>query len=255
MKKSKKVFYFVLIILICVIVVIILVNKKESANIINDDIQILDNLYENIDFSTVDILTIEELRALNPDNSTEFEYNSAGHLSRIKGPCANFKVNNSDDALKVLYGLQEILAVCDIADLRVLNEYHDKYDDIYTFRQNINGIEVNSFIYDIPVHSGNVSVIVDANTKDVYYVNSYCIFDFDADASNIISQNEAIEIVINKKDFNVNEITNIELIIYNDIYEGNVLTWYIETDSYDAPTIYLDANTGEILYYDVPRSY
>lgn len=246
MKKSKKVFYFVLIILICVIVVIILVNKKESANIINDDIQILDNLYENIDFSTVDILTIEELRALNPDNSTEFEYNSAGHLSRIKGPCANFKVNNSDDALKVIYGLQEILAVCDIADLRVLDEYHDKYDDIYTFRQYINGIAV---------HSGNVTVIVDANTKDVYIVNSYCIFDFDADTSYIIAQNEAIEIVKNKKDFNINKITEIELIIYNDFWKGNVLTWYIETDSYDAPTIYLDANTGEILYYDAPRSY
>lgn len=256
MKKEKKLIVFLgaLLIVIVTVLLTILLYTKKNIDISNDDPVIsdasdskydisLDNPHANIDFSEVDILSLEELYAMNPDNSVEFEYNNYGKISRIKGLSADFKVNNSDDALKVLYGLQEILALCDINDLRFLDEYHDAYDDIYSFEQYINGIAVNS---------GIVTVIAYADTKYVYIVNSYCIPDFNTEATYGIDQNEAIQIVKNKEEFNVNDITKIELIIYNDFFKGNVLTWYIETDSFDAPTIYLDANTGEILYYDAP---
>ena len=37
--------------------------------------------------------------------------------------------------------------------------------------------------------------------------------------------------------------------IYNDDEKGNVPAWYIETISSDISYAYLDATTGEILYY------
>ncbi len=66
----------------------------------------------------------------------------------------------------------------------------------------------------------------------------------------MIDEEDAMEII--KKEYEVNNIQKSELVIYNDFLKGNVLAWYIETDSFDAPSLFMDANTGDILYVDAP---
>lgn len=125
------------------------------------------------------------------------------------------KISNAEtsNTLKAVYALQNILAVCDISVLRV------------------------------------VTVIVDADTKDAYIVNSYFVT-LDIETINKIDKKEAIEIT--KKEYKVNNIQKADFVIYNDSFKGNVLVWYIETDSFEAPSLYMDANTGNILYVDAP---
>lgn len=191
------------------------------------------------DFTDVKILSYTDLSAMNADEPIEFEFDDSGYIKEIVGNCAKFKVQNHNDALKVVYSLQEILSICDINDLRFFEEDHNSYNDIYRFRQYFNGISVNS---------GVVTVMVDANTKDAYIVHSNYDPDLrDSEFSSNISKSKAKEII--KEKFDIKTITNIELMIYDDDKKGNVPAWYIEVNSSDASYVFLDANTGEILYY------
>lgn len=197
------------------------------------------SVYKIVLFAKVDILTLADLCEMNSDEPIEFEYDNSGYIEEIWGNCAKFKVKNRTDALKAVYGLQDILSICDINDLRFFKEDHNSYNDIYRFKQYHNGISVNS---------GVVTVMVDAKTKDAYRVHSNCDPDLRGSRlSSNISKSKAKKIV--KEKFDVKTITNIELMIYDDDKKGNVPAWYIEVNSNDASYVFLDANTGEILYY------
>ena len=148
MKKGKK------IILIFILLVTIMILATISYSI-----------YKRVIFAKVDILTMDDLCEMNQNEPIEFEYDNFGYIKEIYGNCAKFKVQNRTDALKVVYGLQEILSIYDIKELQFFEEDHNLYNDIYRFKQYHNGI---------PVNSGVVTVLVDAKTKDAYMVQSNC---------------------------------------------------------------------------------
>lgn len=230
MKTSKKILIFIVTISIFILSLAI-IDKRVN---------------KSIDFSNVNLLTLEKLYEMNSDIPVEFEYNNSGNISRIEGTLANFKIYDHNDALRAIYSLKDILYLCDIKDLKYKDEVHNQYNDIYYFQQYIN---------DIKVKRGVVTLLVDADKKDAYIVNSYCISASGINTTYKIDKNEAIRIVKSIKEYDVNKITKTELVIYNDSVVGNVLAWYIETNSYRVPYLYINAYTGEILYVDSPRDY
>ena len=219
MNKYKKTFIFIISLSI-IILFLAIIDKAYIKNT------------EALDFTNVDILTRSNLDAMNPDRPVKYINNRK--VNSINGKCSKFKIYNSVDALKAIYALQNIISVCDINDLKFYKEHHDVFTDTYTFKQYFNGIEVVD---------GSIDVLVDSDTKEAYIVNSSIYYTTDFETTYEISKRKAKAIIKNNKKYKNNKITNIELVIYH-----NTLSWYIETNNFDNPYLYLDANTGDIFY-------
>lgn len=257
MKKNKiaiiLVLSFVILILLVVIIYLTFNKREKSAEDEKSSFEASiesksDNTDEEIfileipankskpDFTDVKILSKADLNAMNPDEPVDYGYNHLNKIRSVQGVCAEFKINNSDDALKAIYALQNIITVCDINNLRLEDEFHDKYTDRYEFKQ---------YVYGIESLDGGVAVRVDTDTKEAFSVASNIHYNADIEPTYKISNNEVKEIVKNNEKFTTNKITHMELVIYQ-----YTLAWYVETDNFEHPGLFIDANTGEILYID-----
>lgn len=229
MKRNKKVFFLVLslVIIILLITIIYLAFAKDKIYTLKTP-----SNESQPDFTDVKILSYTDLNAMNSEDPVQHGYN---HSISVKGVCSEFKICNSDDALKALYALQDIITSFDINNLRLTHEYHDEYKDLYEFSQ---------YVYGIKVGGGSISVHVHADTKEAFSVHSTIHYNKDIEPTYKISQNKAKEIVKNNEKFTSNNITHMELIVY----QYDTLAWYIETNNSEYTCLYIDANTGEILY-------
>lgn len=232
MKKNKKVFIFVLSLVIIILLITIIYlaygkDKTYTLKIPSDESQ--------PDFTDVKILTKADLEAMNPDEPVNYSYNHLNKVRSVQGVCAEFRINNCDDALKAIYALQDIITLCDIDNLRLEEEFHDKYTDRYEFVQ---------YVYGIEVVDGGVSVRVHTDTKEAFSVASTIHYNANIEPTYRISKDKAKEIVKNNDKFTSNKITNMELVVY----QYGTLAWYIEIDNFEYPGLYINANTGDIIY-------
>lgn len=203
------------------VIVIFTVNNKNEAN------------KSMVDFSDVRLLTIDDLESMNPDEPVEYRLNENKKIMSITGTCAEFKIYNSEDALKAIFALQNILTVCDIDNLRLYEEHHDKYTDVYEFEQYVNGVRV---------YDGVVTVRVYTDTMEAFVVSSTIDSTITIDTQNKISKEKAVRILKDQDKFKDIEIVSAELVIY-----GNRLSWNFEITHSDISFIIMDANTGDIL--------
>ena len=121
MKRNKKVFFLVLslVIIILLITIIYLAFAKDKIYTLKTP-----SNESQPDFTDVKILSYTDLNAMNSEDPVQHGYN---HSISVKGVCSEFKICNSDDALKALYALQDIITSFDILRTYATDKKMDEY--------------------------------------------------------------------------------------------------------------------------------
>ena len=180
---------------------------------------------------------LEKLSILN-NNAFEITVSEDNEVSQINGLLSDISVNYGSDALAVIDGISDLLGIdSTYRELKLENCTNSLYNDIYTFKQYYNGLEmVNSCI----------TVIVDKETREPKFLNSSYNSNFSVDTTPSVSENQALGIVKEKyEDYSGKEP---RLVIYTDNDNVSSLAWECNADTLTTGRIYVDAVNGGIIF-------
>ena len=130
---------------------------------------------------------LEQLSSINDNEVPDITVTENNEVSQIFGTLSESDVNTQSDALDVIDEISNLLGINNAySDLKFESCTESLYNDIYSFKQYYNGLEmVNSY----------VTVIVNKNTREPKCLNNTYISDLSISIVPHISAAEALNIV------------------------------------------------------------
>ena len=181
---------------------------------------------------------LEQLSSINDNEVPDITVTKNNEVSQIFGTLSESDVNTQSDALDVIDEISNLLGINNAySDLKFESCTESLYNDIYSFKQYYNGLEmVNSY----------VTVIVNKNTREPKCLNNTYISDLSISIVPHISAAEALNIV--QCYYENYSGSYPRLVIYTDEDGISSLAWECNAETLTTGKIYIDAENGGILY-------
>lgn len=162
----------------------------------------------------------------------------------LYGDFADFEIRDADDAFRAVASVADILGIQNFKEeIRFYGSSESPSLVVYYFSQ---------YYQDVPLVGRRTVLHVDPETRRAEALMSGYIPDIVLNTEPKISAEEAI--AVTQEAYQVNVPCDPELIIRSESSQLR-LAWYLETDS-DAPyEVWVDAQSGQIIYAEYPADY
>lgn len=173
----------------------------------------------------------------------ELEFGESGAVTSICDPVSGRTVSGKQDAKALIKSIAGLLGISDFdSELQFEEVQNNLYNDIYRFRQIYRGV---------PVDGGYVSLIVDNATGKAAYLDSTFVTDLSLETVPSVSAGKVKAII--------REALGItgepELVILDNESGEYQLTWLLEGSAPGMGSVFVDAQSGEILAANGVQNY
>lgn len=181
--------------------------------------------------------SFEQITLDNIPSSAEVKCTSEGVLETIEGNFVDFKINNEDDAFRVIASVSALMHCSDInSELRLDNVFKSPGNIIYRYKQYYKNLTVEGY---------SVSLFVNIKTNEVRRLKNAYVPDISLNTTPTFSEEDLKKLVSEKYKAEIEGEPKLEI----SFAYANVpsLVWGVDINNDMVYSIVVDAADGKVL--------